>query len=153
MHHRNALAILLLVVLLPGLCFAIVLAHHDPESGLGLVTILASVASPILQSKPLRPALCPFCDSPYPPGEGDTCPDCGHSLNEARNERRYGYVIAAILILMGIGVIFVRMYWGIAALLAAIVALVIRIRFDIHQDKIWTTPKVDVPSQNPEDSN
>lgn len=151
MHHRTALAILLLV-LLPGLSFAIVLAHHDPEGGLGLVTILASVASPILQSKPLRPGLCPFCDSPYPPGEGDACPDCGHALNEARSERRYGYIIAAIIILMGIGVIFVRMYWGIAALLAAIVALVIRIRFDIHQDKIWAAPKGNVPPQNPDNS-
>lgn len=153
MHHRTILAILLLVVLLPGLPFAIVLAHHDPASSLGLVTILASVASPALKSKPLRPGLCPFCDSPYPPGEGETCPDCGHSASEARSDRRYGYVISAILILMGIGDIFVRRYWGIAAVIAAIVALVVRIRFDVHQDKIRTTPKVDVTSQNPEDSN
>ena len=153
MSHRTALAALLLVVLLPGLFFAIALARYDPVSSLGLVTILASLGSLIFQSKPLRAGVCPFCDSPYPAGERENCPDCGHSATEARRERRYGYLAAVILIVIGIGVIFLRLFWGIAAVVAAIVALIIRMQFDIRQNKNRIVSKADLPPQNPEESN
>jgi len=54
---------------------------------------------------------------------------------------------------MGVGVIFLRLFWGIAAVVAAIVALIIRMQFDIRQNKNRTVSKADLSPQNPEESN